>query len=61
MKCGKWRLGVLIALLFAIVMSMPAMAATQLGETEEAYWDNGRRWTTPKNMKFGSTKETSSG
>lgn len=55
MKCGKWRLGVLIALLFAIVMSMPAMAATQLGETEEAYWDNDEmglaRWKKVDNAK----------
>jgi hypothetical protein len=54
-KFGIWKAGFLAALALAILMCVPAMAATKLGETEEAYWDKGgaaiARWKTVDKAK----------
>lgn len=55
MRSRRWGAGVLAAALLAAVMCMPVMAATKLGETEEAYWDENHmgvaRWKKVDNAK----------
>ena len=47
-KKRKLYVGVFWVMIFAILMCIPAMAYTELGQTEEAYWDNSKmgvaRW-----------------
>lgn len=52
---GKFGRAVFLAILWSILAGLPALAATPLGETEKAYWDQARtgtaHWTRVENAK----------